>query len=194
MRILLVLGDLGIQVDDSIDELEIPDPSSWTEPVNEAEEALTDEGVSYLRDLCSTTSDPFSHYSRDIRSRALLSREDEEWLGRQIEEGLYAVSDAIARCTPALIELLRLVDQAENGELPLNVITDDTPESDGIEAEQPADSKAEIVDVSDDEQTDKSSPDIPAITVNQEEFRQRIDIIRSHTRRRGPAAAITTNH
>ncbi len=188
MRILLVLGDLGIQVDDSIDELETPDPSSWTEPVNEVEEALTDDAVSFLRDLCSTTSDPFSRYSRDIRSRALLSREDEEWLGRQIEEGLYVANDAIARCTPVLVELLRLVDQAENAEL--NLITDDTPESDGIEAEQPADGKAEIVDFFDDEQTDQSSPDIPAITLNQEEFRQRIDIIRSHTRRRSAAGDI----
>jgi RNA polymerase primary sigma factor len=194
MRILLVLGDLGIQVDDSIDELEIPDPSSWTEPVNEEEEALTDDGVSYLRDLCSPTSDPFSHYSRDIRSRALLSREEEESLGRRIEEGLYAANDAIARSTPALIELLRLIDQAENGELTLNVITDDSSESDGIEAEQPADDKAEIVDFSDDERTGESSPDIPALTVNQQEFRQRIDIIRSHTRRRSAAGdLIVTN-
>jgi RNA polymerase primary sigma factor len=190
MRILLVLCDLGIQVDDSIDELETPDPSSWTEPVNEVEEALTDDAVSFLRDLCSTSSDPLSHYSRDIRSRALLSREDEEWLGRQIEEGLYAANDAIARCVPALIELLRLVDQAETGELTLNVITDDTPESDGIEIEQPADTKAEVIDFSDDEQTDQSSPDIPAITVNQEAFRQRVDIIRAHMRRRSTAGDI----
>lgn len=183
-RILIVLGDLGIQVDDSTDGLEVPQPPQWADSVDEVEEELAvsaDSALLFLKDLSSAASDPFNRYARDMRSRDLLSREDEEWLGRQIEEGVYASVDAIARCTAALLEILRLADRVESGELAVDEIADNGADVPAIDNEEASGPKLKTVVVSGgDEETDEPATDLPAVSIDQQEFRHKIATIRAH--------------
>jgi RNA polymerase primary sigma factor len=188
-RILIVLGDLGIQVDDEMNELEAPEPPHSSQYPDEVEEELTDSAISFLRDLGSPASDPFNHYARDMRSRDLLSREDEQRLGRQIEEGVHVSIDAIARCTPALLEVLRLADQMEGGEVTVAEIADNGIEDPDIDDEEANGETPETILVSDgdEEETGQPGTDISALNIGQQSFRQKLATIRDHFRTDGVA-------
>jgi RNA polymerase primary sigma factor len=184
MRILIVLGELGVLVD----ELEVPELTQSAE-VSEAvedelaEDELVEEALGFLRDLSSPAADPFNRYARDMRARDLLSREDEERLGRQIEEGVSASIDAIARCTPALLELLRLAKQVEKGDIELSDLADADAEDPATDDEGVDDddqnAKRALVASGDDEEADESASDISPSTLAQQEFLKKIETIRA---------------
>ena len=182
MRILIVLGELGVLVD----ELEVPQLTQSAE-VSEAvedelpEDEVVEDALGFLRNLCSPAADPFNRYARDMRARDLLSREDEERLGRQIEEGVSASIDAIARCTPALLELLRLAKQVEKGEIELSDLADadaEDPATDdeGVDDDDQNGNRA-LVAGGDDEEAAESASGISPSTLAQQDFLKKIENI-----------------
>jgi len=176
MRILIVLGELGVFVDD----VEIPELNQRAEVREEEEDELVDDALGFLGDLCSPAADPLSRYARDMRSHDLLSREDEERLGRQIEEGVSAVIDAIARCEPALLEILRLGKQLQRGEIQLSDLADTDTEDPESDAEETDDCNANGVAASHDaEEADESASDISATSIARQAFLTKIETIRA---------------
>jgi RNA polymerase primary sigma factor len=176
MRILITLGELGVLVD----ELEVAELTPRAE-VSEAEDELVEDALVFLKDLSSPAADPFNRYARDMRARDLLSREDEERLGRQIEEGVSAAIDAIARCRPALLEILRLAEQVERGEIEPSDLADANAEDPETEYEDD-DGKAAnttLIVSDDDEGADESASDISGSTLAQQEFLRKVETIRA---------------
>ena len=201
MRILIVLGELGVLVD----ELEVPELTQCAE-VSEAvedelaEDALLEDALGFLKDLCSPAADPFNRYARDMRARDLLSREDEERLGRQIEEGVSASIDAIARCTPALLELLRLAKQVEKGEIELSDFADadaegtTTDDEGGDDDDDDQNADKALVASGDDEEADESASGISPSTLAQQEFLKKIDTIHACLKESGESKYTPTKH
>jgi RNA polymerase primary sigma factor len=177
MRILIVLGELGVLVD----ELEVPELTQCAEDSEAVEDEFIEDALVFLKDLGSPAADPFNRYARDMRARDLLSREDEERLGRQIEEGVSASIDAIARCTPALLEILRLAKQVEKGEIELSDLADADAEdpatdNEGVDNDD-QDANRALVASGDDEEADESASDISPSIPAQQDFLKKIEII-----------------
>jgi RNA polymerase primary sigma factor len=89
-RLRLVLGDLGVTVDD--DWVRHPEETS---PVHDEDGELaahghsaeTDEALTFFDALSSRSSDPLLAYSREVGAKRLLSREGEAALAKRIEAG-----------------------------------------------------------------------------------------------------------
>ena len=124
--VLLVLGDLGIQVDRSLyvlDASSVPDPSD-EEQEDAANRLSVDEAITFLEDLSSTIGDPFNAYVKDIGPRQLLSREEEAALAQEMEDGLAEAVGTISECKVAIAEILRVADEIVRGDVPLEIMID----------------------------------------------------------------------
>jgi RNA polymerase primary sigma factor len=66
----IVLGDLGVLVDDAT---AAPDPSQPSDDDDEVD-CLADEQLTFLSDLNSASGDPLTLYVKDICSKKILSR------------------------------------------------------------------------------------------------------------------------
>jgi RNA polymerase primary sigma factor len=123
--ILRVMGDLGIQVDQSLYQ---PDVTPLPAPINELEAAAfglaVDDAITFLEDLSSTAGDPFNAYLKDIGPKQLLSREEEVALAREIETGRAEAANAISACGPAVAEILRVANEVVGGNVPLEDMID----------------------------------------------------------------------
>ena len=116
-RLLLVLGDVGIQV------FEEPLASSgplfpYLQDQENGSPFLDDsvaEAVTFLSDLTSAIGDPFNAYLKDIGRRNPLSKEEETNLCLRITEGIDKAISGICACEPALAELLRHADRVLSG-------------------------------------------------------------------------------
>ena len=169
IRLQIVLGELGVLTDD----LDLPEFIQHSEVNEVADDELVEDALVFLKDLSSPAADPFTRYARDMRARDLLSREDEERIGRQIEEGVSAAVDAIAGCMPALLEILRLAKKVERGEIEVFDLV-------GADAEDPnIDDEADDGSNGDDEQDDESASAISGSALAQQEFQSRIETIRA---------------
>jgi RNA polymerase primary sigma factor len=108
-----VLGDLGIHIDDGV----------WA-PISEhadeanvydADEDIADEAVQYHEILSSGNSTPFVMYTNELSAFGRLTREDEEELGRQMDEGFTQILINISRSVSALREIVRVGRSVVNG-------------------------------------------------------------------------------
>lgn len=115
MRLLLVLGDLGVSVDQEDWEWPTPGVSGH---IDEEFEDLADEGVSYLSELTYQDNDPLRLYVKDMGAGNRLSREDEVVLAKAMEAGLEDAVIAVACCAPAITEILCVAAEVERGEAP----------------------------------------------------------------------------
>jgi RNA polymerase primary sigma factor len=109
----LVLGDLGIRVDDG-DWAPISVVPDDTDFDNEADR-LAGEAVEFLAGLCSRATDPLSIYMREVAPLPRLSRDDEEVLGRAMEEGFSEAVAAAALSSSALTEIIRVGEEIVRG-------------------------------------------------------------------------------
>ena len=69
-----------------------------------------EEGLTFLEDLCSPRSDPEQAYFREAGRSRLLTREEEEELGREIESGVRESLLAISGCRFAIEKVLAIAD------------------------------------------------------------------------------------
>ncbi|MFZ5593731.1 MAG: sigma-70 family RNA polymerase sigma factor [Pseudomonadota bacterium] len=115
MRLLLVLGELGIVVDEEDWEWQ---PLCDLGPFDEELERMAEEAVSFLSELTCEDNNPLRLYDNDMGAVSLLSREDEAELGKAMEDGLEDAVIAIACCTSAITEILCVANEIERGEAP----------------------------------------------------------------------------
>lgn len=125
-RLLLVLGDLGGQVDEDplpAEAVCTSDPSG-DEYDGDSHWPQVDNAVTFMEDLNSAIGDPFTAYLKDIGSGQLLSREEEATLSKEMEDGWAEAVSAISKCEPAIAEILRVAEDICRGETPLEVMID----------------------------------------------------------------------
>ncbi len=106
-----VLGDLGVQIDDWIDEEQ---DSGFTSPIapeeEQPEESVADEALRFIEDVLEQRMEPANCYQRDLNAFSLLTKEEEIRLAQGMEAGMDRVLSALAGYPPAVGELLRLYD------------------------------------------------------------------------------------
>ncbi|MGZ3749345.1 MAG: sigma-70 family RNA polymerase sigma factor, partial [Pseudobdellovibrionaceae bacterium] len=117
--LLLALGDMGIVVVNHHDA----SPDFYINILSNNENSLVDEAVSFLAQQLRQYDNPLPLYMKQMGNKSLLlSREDEEFLGKIMEEGRVEAMEAIAQSPFALNELLLTASAIENGELPIRVL------------------------------------------------------------------------
>jgi RNA polymerase primary sigma factor len=135
----LVIGDLGIQVDQSPVAAWVASISDqiYEEDEEDANRALVDDSIALLENFSSTSGDPFNAYVKDIGPRQLLTREEEVTLAQEMADGVAEAVGPISECPPAIAELLRVADNIVAGCTPLEsmIDTDINRASDEIEEE-----------------------------------------------------------
>lgn len=128
-RLLLALGDLGVQVDEDPVAAKAacvsgPSDDEYDEYDGNSHRLLVDDALAFLDDLNSAVGDPFNAYIKDIGRQQLLSREEEAALSKEMEDGLAEAVSAISECEPAIAEILRVADEICRGETLQKVMID----------------------------------------------------------------------
>jgi RNA polymerase primary sigma factor len=171
-RLALVLGDLGIAIDE--------EPREWGNQgiswdSDEELERMADEAVAFLKELESDYNDPSHFYFKEMGTKDLLSQADEIDLGRAMEQGMEEAVAAIACSDSAIAEVIRVGGEIEQGELQPGIMINkdstfppETEDSDSIVSEERA---MEFEDNEDDGDPDERSQ-VP------DDFSARINIIR----------------
>lgn len=118
-HLILTVGELGFIIDE--------DSFGWRAPndityVEEKSEQLAENAVAFLSDLTLQENDPLRIYIKAFGSEALLSREAEVDLGRTMEAALDEAIAAVACCSSALVEILRVAAEIEQGKIPHSVM------------------------------------------------------------------------
>ena len=120
LRYLLhVLGDMGVVVDNhdgarlAFITHVLPD---------DAEDPIIEEAILFLAQQLRQDDHPLPIYMKQMGSENLLSKEDEEILGKNMAEGRIEVMEAIAQSPFALNELFLTASAIENGEIPISVL------------------------------------------------------------------------
>ncbi|WP_333873373.1 sigma-70 family RNA polymerase sigma factor [Methylobacter sp.] len=118
-HLLPIFGDMGIAVDNRQDT-----PLSFNANVlsEDAEDPLIEEAVLFLSQKLRQNDNPLMAYMKQMGSENLLSKEDEEFLGKNLAEGRIEVNEAIAQSPFALNELFLTANAIESGELPISAL------------------------------------------------------------------------
>jgi len=128
-RLLLALGDLGVQVDEDPiwgEAVSASDPSDDEHDDYEGDSyrLQVDDAVTFMEDLNSAIGDPFNAYLKDIGRDQLLSQEDEAAVCKEMDDGLAEAVSAISECGPAIAEILRVAEAICRGEMLPEVMID----------------------------------------------------------------------
>jgi RNA polymerase primary sigma factor len=133
----LILGDLGIGIDTSLDD--------WRsvvapELVSEESERIADEALSFLQQLLRHENDPLRLYLKDIGRHDVLSRDGECELGKQMESGLNDAVAVIAGSRYLINEILLEAEEIRQGLKPwramVEAYTSEGNESDDFNSEE----------------------------------------------------------
>lgn len=119
-HLLLIFGDMGVVVGNHQDEALPFNTNVLSE--EEAEDPLIEEAVSFLSQQLRQNDNPLMAYMKQMGSENLLSKEDEEFLGKNLAEGRIEVNEAIAQSPFALNELFLTANAIESGELPISAL------------------------------------------------------------------------
>lgn len=120
-RMTVVCGDLGIVIEDD-DSYPVgfhPDAHE-SEPMAD----LIDGALSTIDELCSNRSDPLVRFNKDAARFRLLTREDEQEIGRSLDAALHRCRTAIAEHPEATAAVIELIEQVGNGLVPPGRVTD----------------------------------------------------------------------
>jgi RNA polymerase primary sigma factor len=106
-----VLGDLGVQIDNWVNEEQ---DSGFTSPIDpeeeQPEEQVANEALRFIEDVLEQRMDPANCYQRDLNVFSLLTKEEEIRLAQGMEAGMDRMLSALASYPPAVDELLRYYD------------------------------------------------------------------------------------
>lgn len=119
-HLLLIFGDMEVAVDNHQDEALSFNTNVLSE--EDADEPLIEEAVSFLSQQLRQNDNPLMAYMKQMGSENLLSKEDEEFLGKNLAEGRIEVNEAIAQSPFALNELFLTANAIESGELPISAL------------------------------------------------------------------------
>jgi RNA polymerase primary sigma factor len=120
----LTLTDAGIEIAD--------DPCYWRslDTVAFETEDDADDAVEFAENHFGDHNNIYNCYLKDIYSEVLLTREDEVFLGKEIESALNDAITSVAECPVITNAFLALCDQIISGEIPLNSVVDYSPSPD----------------------------------------------------------------
>ena len=116
-RLLLVLGDMEILVDEWLVAPGEPEECLVEDDDNEENEYMVKEAITFLKILSLRSNDPRWHHSKSLSKFHLLSGEDEYALGKQIEDGMKLIIQAISICPLLLQEVLKMSDKVAGGKV-----------------------------------------------------------------------------
>jgi RNA polymerase primary sigma factor len=116
---LLILRDIGVVVGNHEDEALHFDANVLSE---DEEDPLIEEAILFLSQQLRQNDNPLMAYMKQMGSENLLTKEDEEFLGKNMAEGWIEVNEAIAKSPFALNELFLAASAIENGELPISAL------------------------------------------------------------------------
>ncbi len=123
-NIIGMMSDLGIQVLEEAPDAEallIDDVATISDEdaQEEAEQALSTVDSEFGK-----TTDPVRLYMREMGTTDLLTRESEIEIAKRIEDGYRHMIQAISACPSTIAELLLMVDQVENDQMPADELVD----------------------------------------------------------------------
>lgn len=81
-----------------------------------------DEALNFLSSLLCQTDNPLNVYLKQMGGENLLSKQDEEFLGKKMAEGRMELFDVISESPIALNEILLTASAVKNGELPMSTL------------------------------------------------------------------------
>ena len=189
-----ILGELGIQVDDWVDDDLPPDFADLDPEQENPEELIIDEALCFIESWLDRRMEPVNCYLRNLNNFNLLTAEEEIQVARRIEEGISQVLLVLADYPLVIDELLRLYDSAcENGSLLTDVISgfkdvkDIAPPLLDVElllaADDPdavlAGDKAAIFDNEDEDEDEDSASSAAENTLNPEDITRHFAELRS---------------
>lgn len=121
MRMTSVCGDLGIVIEDDDSY-----PVSFHPDAHESEPLadLIDGALSTIDELGSNRSDPLVGFMKDASRFRLLTRDDEQEIGRSVDTALDRCRMAIAEHPEATAAVIELIEQVGNGLVPPGRVTD----------------------------------------------------------------------
>lgn len=120
-KLRVVIEDMGIVVRDTLTTTE--DASDFFS--DDLLDTRVDESVEYFRSLIIDEFSAFNLYLNQIAKKTMLSREDEQRIGRDIEEGKKAVVAAILLSPLALQKLMGALEKVASGEIQMADITNE---------------------------------------------------------------------
>ena len=114
VHVRVVLGDIGIRIEDDIDALgPVTARGLREDDLRDAGQDLAvEDAIVFLGDL-SRNHDPLAPFIKDMTRASLLSREEETKLAVRIENTTRAAVGAIARCPAALFQAVEWADGVE---------------------------------------------------------------------------------
>lgn len=133
-KVELVLGDLGVLVDDwdcEDEELEFVD--TYDADSGDDEEDFAETAIDFIKGLTDPNNDLFRTYQREMVSFRLLTREDETKVASRIEEGEREIESAINKCTLTLNTILDIGARVNKGDLPIGDVIRGLDEDDDSE-------------------------------------------------------------
>lgn len=121
MRMTSVCGDLGIVIEDDDSY-----PVSFHPDAHESEPLadLIDGALSTIDELGSNRSDPLVGFMKDASRFRLLTRDDEQEIGRSVDAALDRCRMAIAEHPEATAAVIELIEQVGSGLVPPGRVTD----------------------------------------------------------------------
>jgi|GEM_PF-920868 len=128
----VMLGDLGIIVDDDPTAPDHPSASGETDEEDDRFRDEAAEGLVFLRNLNSNRSDPLALYIGGL-PRDRLTRDDEASLAMVIERGIKDALAAVAMSPAAVSELLCTFEAVIGGQLPPGKVVESDEEDDADE-------------------------------------------------------------
>lgn len=121
----MALGDLGVRVGEDDDTRSIFD-----DPDDESEERYSlelSEAMQFLRTCLERREEPLTQYLNALSGIKVLSREDEQAIGRAMEEGMFMALTAIASSGVAMKIVMETLGQVEQGQIEWDDVIADDP-------------------------------------------------------------------
>ena len=149
-RIERLIGDLGLHIEDV-------SPSFGLDEHGAAEsEDACEDALEYLRDICSGDNDPLKLYIREVGPHQALTREDEAFIARAMEEGVSQAIRTIASCKAALDQIIDAGDAVCRGEADAGSMFDRAA---GNPEDEPHESAFGLSSTMQDDEQDQASDD-----------------------------------
>jgi len=172
------LSDLGIGIEDLVV------PFDWSDDSGEAtdeQQELIAEALDYLERLSSSRVDPLTPYLREVRKFRLLTREDEIYVAKCIEDGLKQMIKAVSACPTTITEILSFADRIACDHIRIDELIDGLiyPEDDGRSEEQMEDEEGDENDDDDSDAAERAAAAASLLKLKIEGL-ERLEVIRSH--------------
>jgi RNA polymerase primary sigma factor len=121
-HVLLVLGELGIHIDDWIFDPPEREKIEFEEESSEVNEDQADEALDFLKLLPFLINDPWTHHLKAVGKVSLLSGDEELRLAKQIEDGMKLAIHSFSCCPTVLGPFLQIVERAITGKIQMSNI------------------------------------------------------------------------